>query len=78
MVGYLINFYVTVATLREGMTTTDTTKNQCYVVAKKMAERCAPEEYCVALGKQFLDNYPLISAVEVGPCIYCRGWVGGG
>ena len=49
----------------EGMTTTDTTKNQCYVVAKAMQKRCAPETYALALGKQFLDSYPLISAVEV-------------
>ena len=49
----------------EGMTTTDTTKNQCYVVAKAMQKRCSPEEYALALGKQFVDSYPLISAVEV-------------
>eukprot|EP00740_Mantoniella_antarctica_P004901 CAMPEP_0181362824 /NCGR_PEP_ID=MMETSP1106-20121128/8293_1 /TAXON_ID=81844 /ORGANISM="Mantoniella antarctica, Strain SL-175" /LENGTH=296 /DNA_ID=CAMNT_0023476965 /DNA_START=168 /DNA_END=1058 /DNA_ORIENTATION=+ len=49
----------------KGMTTTDTTKNQCYVVAKKMAHRCSPEEYVMTLGQQFLDCYPLISAVEV-------------
>ena len=49
----------------EGMTTTDTTKNQCYVVAKAMKTRCSPEDYAVALGKQFVDSYPLISACEV-------------
>ncbi len=49
----------------EGMTTTDTTKNQCYVVAKRTRSRCSPETYCVALAKQFIDSYPLISAVEV-------------
>jgi urate oxidase len=26
---------------------------------------CSPEEYVVALGRQFVDSYPLISAVEV-------------
>ena len=49
----------------EGMTTTDTTKNQCYVVAKAMKTRCSPEDYALALGKQFVDSYPLISACEV-------------
>ena len=49
----------------EGMTTTDTTKNQCDVVAKRTRSRCSPETYCVALAKQFIDSYPLISAVEV-------------
>ena len=49
----------------DGMTTTDTTKNQCYVVAKAMKTRCSPEDYALALGKQFVDSYPLISACEV-------------
>lgn len=49
----------------EGMTATDTTKNQCYVVARRMRRRCAPEEYALALARQFLDSYPLISAVHV-------------
>jgi urate oxidase len=49
----------------DGMTTTDTTKNQCYVVAKAMKTRCSPEDYALALGTQFVDSYPLISACEV-------------
>ena len=49
----------------EGMTATDTTKNQCYVVARRLPRRCAPEVYALALARQFLDTYPLISAVHV-------------
>lgn len=49
----------------EGMTATDTTKNQCYVVARRLRRACAPEVYALALARQFLDTYPLISAVHV-------------
>ena len=30
-----------------------------------LRRRCSPEDYVVALGKNFLSMYPLISAVEV-------------
>ena len=49
----------------EGMTATDTTKNQCYVVARRLRRRARPEVYALALARQFLDTYPLISAVHV-------------
>ena len=49
----------------EGMTATDTTKNQCYVVARRLRRAVRAEVYALALARQFLDTYPLISAVHV-------------
>ena len=36
-----------------------------YGFCGSLPRRCSPEDYVVALGKNFLSMYPLISAVEV-------------
>jgi len=33
---------------------------QVYVVAKRCAERCTPEEYSIALAQHFLKEYPKV------------------
>lgn len=48
-----------------GMTPTDTVKNTVYYVAKKMKERCTPEEFAIELAKHFVKEYPLVSQATV-------------
>lgn len=48
-----------------GMTPTDTQKNVVYYVAKQMAEPCGPEEFGIAIAKQFVSEYPLVSKAKV-------------
>lgn len=47
------------------MTTTDTTKNTVYYVAKQCSSKCSAEEYAIALGKHFCKVYPLITKTKV-------------
>lgn len=55
-----------------GMTATDTQKNTCYVVAKRMSSRCSPEEYAIALAKHFVQQYPRISKAKIE--VLQSGW----
>ena len=48
-----------------GMTTTDTTRNMCYVVAQRCKERTSMEEYAIRLARTFIETYPLIDGVSV-------------
>lgn len=49
----------------EGMTATDTQKNMCYLVAKQLKSPCSVEEYALALGRKFVDEYPLVSTAII-------------
>lgn len=48
-----------------GMTSTDTQRGAVYYVAKKLSERATIEEFAVALGKHFVQTYPLISKAKI-------------
>ncbi|KAK9815848.1 hypothetical protein WJX72_010739 [[Myrmecia] bisecta] len=49
----------------KGMTATDTQKNMVYYVGKQCSSRCTIEEYATALGKKFVDEYPLVSKAKI-------------
>eukprot|EP00201_Polytomella_parva_P021528 CAMPEP_0175042350 /NCGR_PEP_ID=MMETSP0052_2-20121109/2510_1 /TAXON_ID=51329 ORGANISM="Polytomella parva, Strain SAG 63-3" /NCGR_SAMPLE_ID=MMETSP0052_2 /ASSEMBLY_ACC=CAM_ASM_000194 /LENGTH=301 /DNA_ID=CAMNT_0016305143 /DNA_START=64 /DNA_END=969 /DNA_ORIENTATION=- len=49
----------------EGMTPTDTQKNNVYVVAKRTPQRCSVDEFAVKLAKHFVKTYPLVKKAKV-------------
>ncbi|KAK3265316.1 hypothetical protein CYMTET_25992 [Cymbomonas tetramitiformis] len=48
-----------------GMTATDTMKNTCYIVAKRMEQRCSPEEYAIALATHLVTTYPKVTGTKI-------------
>jgi urate oxidase len=48
-----------------GMTATDTQKNAVYYVAKQMSQPCSPEEFAIALGRHFIQHYPLVWKAKI-------------
>lgn len=47
------------------MTATDTQKNMVYYIGKQCSKRCTIEQYAIALGKKFVDEYPRVSKAKI-------------